>query len=324
MASPIPDTLTNNNVVQCSVWFFTFNNPSRIPNYAGPTDILRHLHNRLGVTISKSVFQLEQGKQGTEHIQGVFVCNPKVRKQTMLNKSRGTGFYIAPCISWKGAVEYCRKSDTRISGPFHFGCTPETALEPVQGNRTDLMVVAEIAKGGGTLRDVALSCPTAYIKYSGGISKYFSIIGDKKRDFMTELYIYYGPTGTGKSHTAKIIAENRGGGSYYLRVPRSTLDKVWWDGYNGEENIIIDDFYGSISLHYFLNLIDKYPMQLEIKGGMAQMLGKRVFITSNSKWTEWWDNKIMLAHFEAFERRITFIEHRTQRYQEVEELHPTY
>lgn len=38
----------------------------------------------------------------------------------------------------------------------------------------------------------------------------------------------------------------------------------WWDGYKGEESIIINDFYGCIKWNPFLNLIDRVKSKQQL------------------------------------------------------------
>lgn len=58
----------------------------------------------------------------------------------------------------------------------------------------------------------------------------------------------------------------------------------WWDGYNGQSVVIIDDFrYASVGdvggLSYLLRLLDRYDSKVEIKGGCRAFLAEHVIIT---------------------------------------------
>jgi len=55
----------------------------------------------------------------------------------------------------------------------------------------------------------------------------------------------------------------------------------WWDGYDGHEDVIIDDFRDSWwPLTYMLALLDRYEFLVENKGGHRQMRAKRIVVTS--------------------------------------------
>ena len=83
---------------------------------------------------------------------------------------------------------------------------------------------------------------------------------------------FWGSSGSGKSRKAAELA----GPDVYWKD-----DSKWWDGYDGHQNIIIDDFRGSnMKFTYLLRLLDRYPMRVEVKGGYRQMRSLKIFITS--------------------------------------------
>ena len=57
----------------------------------------------------------------------------------------------------------------------------------------------------------------------------------------------------------------------------------WWDGYDGEDVIVLDDFapeHGKY-LGYFLKIwADHYVFNAEVKGGMLKIRPKHIIITS--------------------------------------------
>ena len=56
----------------------------------------------------------------------------------------------------------------------------------------------------------------------------------------------------------------------------------WFDGYEGEDTLLLDDFKdGVIERGMLLNLLDGYRLRLETKGGHCWALWTKVFITSN-------------------------------------------
>lgn len=65
----------------------------------------------------------------------------------------------------------------------------------------------------------------------------------------------------------------------------------WWDGYDGHEDVIIDDFYGWLKWSFLLNLLDRYPLMLPNKGGYCECKIKRIIITSNKSPEEWYPSK---------------------------------
>ena len=83
----------------------------------------------------------------------------------------------------------------------------------------------------------------------------------------------------------------------------------WWDGYDGEEILLIDDFYGQVQVARMLHLLRGYQCRLPIKGGFTYAQWQKVYITSNNPPHEWymkWE-KIPLEVQDAFFARITTI-----------------
>ncbi|UDN67416.1 replication-associated protein [robinz virus RP_736] len=153
-----------------------------------------------------------------------------------------------------------------------------------QGKRNDLEALSTDIKDGLDLYSVVEKHTSQFIRYSRGIERAIQILNGGRpgcgRNFKTEFIVYCGETGSGKSYTA---AQQCVGQSVYYK-PHGK----WWDGYTGQENVIIDDFYGWIKYDEILRITDRYPHQVEIKGGFQEFRSKRVFITSNAYIESWW------------------------------------
>jgi len=84
----------------------------------------------------------------------------------------------------------------------------------------------------------------------------------------------HGLTGTGKSHSVIKTYPNR-----YIKP----LNK-WWDGYQGEEVIHLDELgseHGTWIAPYLKKWADKWPFDAEVKGGAMTLRPKKVIVTSN-------------------------------------------
>ena len=58
-------------------------------------------------------------------------------------------------------------------------------------------------------------------------------------------------------------------------------DGGWWDGYTGQETVIINEFRGGIAYSELLDLLDKYPKTVRRRcREPVPFLAKRVIITS--------------------------------------------
>lgn len=130
--------------------------------------------------------------------------------------------------------------------------------------------------------------PLMYVRYHRGIEKLQYNKGMKWRE--VKVHILWGKTGCGK--TRKVMEMDS---VYKIDPPYS-----WWDGYEGEEILLIDDYkIGHIQRGMLLNLLDGYRLRLETKGGHTWALWKCVYITSNFN-PETWDDAIL--------RRVTSVE----------------
>lgn len=199
-----------------------------------------------------------------------------------------TGHFEPRKGSQTDAIKYCSKTDTRKEG-----CKPIEIGKPhQQGKRSDLDKVGQMINEGKTLKDIAIEHPGTYIKFHKGLEKLKSIISPR-RSWKTELIIYWGKSGTGKSRKAWEEYPN----AY------SKDGSKWWDGYNDQDVVIIDDFEGEIPYREMLKITDRYPYRVQTKGGYSELLVKKIIITSNKHPSEWFQRESITE----FERRIDTI-----------------
>lgn len=83
----------------------------------------------------------------------------------------------------------------------------------------------------------------------------------------------YGVSGSGKSHDAR---HKYAEGAYYLKA-----QNIWWDGYNGEETVILDDMDEAHPGHNLKIWMDLYSCKGQTKGGHVNLTYKRFIVTSN-------------------------------------------
>lgn len=100
---------SNTSKIRSRSWFFTWNNPSE--NYE---KLLTKYFDKLMKT--KYAFQLECGEKGTLHVQGCCRFNNAVG--TKFQKDLPKQIHWERCRSWKNAIKYCTKEETRVKGPW--------------------------------------------------------------------------------------------------------------------------------------------------------------------------------------------------------------
>lgn len=135
------------------------------------------------------------------------------------------------------------------------------------------------------------------IRFHSGLSKYAAMAG-RPRDFQTTICVYYGPPGTGKTRAA--ADRVNGKDAFWLSRPNASSGPLWWDGYNGQEFIVIDEFYGWMPRDTFQRLVDRVPLTLQVRGAAVQMRSKHICVTSNVH-PRWWWKHIGLG---AMQRRL--------------------
>jgi len=111
--------------------------------------------------------------------------------------------------------------------------------------------------------------------------------------------VFWGATGTGKSHRAW----ERAGVGAYSKCPRSKF----WCGYRGEESVVIDEFRGGIDISHLLRWLDRYPVRVEVKGSSKPLMAKSYFITSNLHPRNWYPDLDRETYL-ALERRLEIVE----------------
>ncbi|AGS36210.1 replication-associated protein [Circoviridae 11 LDMD-2013] len=213
-------------------------------------------------------FSREVGDSGTPHLQGYLELAAKLRLGG-LRKLDGLG--RAHLELRKGtqaeAIDYCRKDGNET---FEEHGTRKTSS---QGKRMDLEAVKALLDGGAPLREVADQHFGTFVRYGRGIAQY-QLVTAKKRARDVSVHVLWGAPGVGKT---RWIFERHADDLWICNDP--TLQ--WFDGYQGESVVLIDDFRGEASPAFMLRLLDRYPLQVPIKGGFTEWRATTIYITSN-------------------------------------------
>lgn len=244
-------------------------------------------------------YQREIGESRTKHLQGV-ICFENARAFSSVARSiRGWHIEIMRGTIDQ-AIAYCTKEETRDpdSGePEAFGTRPRNAGR--SGGRSDIDAVAEQIAEGGSVEEISSLFGGEFIKYHRGIER---LIGLRMpaRDFKTEIRWYFGATGTGKTRAACSEAVNP-----YWKNPAHR----WWDGYEGQSDVVIDDIRCDFAkFSEWLRLFDRYPVQVEVKGGTRNFISKRIFITAPVRPEEMWQSRTA-EDLNQLMRRIEVVKH---------------
>lgn len=270
-------------------WCFTLNDAEDNLEY---TDVIEIW----GPHCDYMVFQEEQGEEGTKHYQGYAEFKEAKRLTAIVAIAK----HFKP--HWekrKGkpadARNYCMKEDTRVAGPWEVGEWKGAK----QGKRSDLEPVAEMIKQRKTQKEIFEEYPVPTLRCFNAIQNARQMYRPKRDPnvpFTVTLIV--GLPGTGKTQTFWEKAGEEG-----WEVPVSGRD-LWFTGYNGEKNVLIDDFYGNIGLTQFLKILDKYPISCPSKGSHVWWMPDNICVTSNGHPWQWYDYENRQDSYAALKRRF--------------------
>lgn len=219
----------------------------------------------------------EVGEEGTPHLQCyIYFHNAttfdSVKKQlprAHIEAARGTS---------DQAIEYCKKD-----GDFH-----ESGEAPISQKRKGEMGkeywddVVKKAKAG----DLEQIDSCVFVRH-------YRTLRLIEKDYMSSVpdledtcgYWFYGPSGTGKSRSAREKFPN----------PYLKMCNKWWDGYQKQEFVVIEDFdKAHIHLGHHLKLwADRYAFLAESKGSAHQIRPLAIVVTSNYHPSDIWGNEPM-------------------------------
>lgn len=165
-----------------------------------------------------------------------------------------------------------------------------------QGHRTDLKAIVNQLKNGTKLSELMIEDPKTYCQYRNGLKDIAATITkESTKEFRkVEVTLLTGPTGCGKTRKAMEEAKYKIQGSHL----------GWWQDYEGEESILIDEYSNDIKITELLALLDGYQLRLNTKGSHTYANWTRVYITTNLKIEEL-HKDAKQAHRDALFRRIT-------------------
>lgn len=255
-----------------------------INNYT-PFDILyfRSLVGRKICTYAGWGFEI--GEQGTPHMQGMISFEKPKRVNQVKQIVYPNHFEIARDVT--ALLKYDEKD-----GEYEeYGDRPKG-----KGFRTDLVALKKDLDEKQPLKKIACDHFSNYIRYHRGINEYRKLVS-QPRTFKSLVIVYHGNTGLGKT---RAVVDNSTDLWPYA-------SDGWFDGYDQHQQVIFDDFSGSeFKLNFLLKLLDRYPMQVKIKGGFVNWAPQEIYITSNLAPEEWFP-RAHDEHVRALFRRIDHI-----------------
>lgn len=235
----------------------------------------------------------------TPHLQGWVSFSDRVSLRACKKKLGSNHFHVAICKgNFTQNEEYCRKTREEDETPNEVVYTRGTLpLDPKSKGKNEKL---RWEQAWAFAKEGDFDSIDADIRV-----KQYNILQKIRNDTMAERERttlmditnewYFGPSGSGKSRKAR--EDNPGA---YLKMCNK-----WWDGYQDEEIILIEDFdvKHSVLCHHMKIWGDRYPFLMEVKGGARKIRPTKIIVTSNYHpneiWTEASDLEPIIRRFKT-------------------------
>lgn len=153
-----------------------------------------------------------------------------------------------------------------------------------KGTRNDIGDLKIAISAGATKLDLMENFPIAW-RLTRSIDEFMLLRQHRARQDggtkVMNIECLVGDSGCGKSHTCRTMYP----GAFWLA---NGPTGAWWDGYNGEDVVIVDEFYGWLPWDTLLRLTDVYPFDVHVKGGVRPFLATHIIFTSNRTIESWY------------------------------------
>lgn len=208
----------------------------------------------------------ERGDEGTPHYQG-YVCFKRKLRLTAVKKLLPRSHLEVARGTPREASGYCKKDDDFEE----WGDLPASPAEQ-GGHAVALKYEAawDLAKAG-KIEDIDITLRVRHYHTWTRIRQDHQVRPPDLDDVCG--HWYYGAPRTGKSYAARRLP-----GTYYDKPANK-----WWDGYQGEDVVIVDDFdlTHKVLGHHLKRWADRYAFPAEMKGTTIQVRPKLLVVTSN-------------------------------------------
>jgi len=259
--------------------------------------------------IHSLVAQVEQGENGTMHLQGYAQLVAKARRATFNKRVRKHTPFNFSLQNARGTAEenvaYCTKPTgvwTYSNGTEKMNTT--LSVRPIwinegglvkKGQRNDLRAAIRALENGATMREIDQRFGTVGVRNGRGLESYQfrKKSAESKGERLGKVVVLWGKAGTGKSWKVRHDYAQILGFTEEDVFSLNFEGNVWFDGYAGEKILLIDDYEPkAIKRSYLLRMVDIYPFMGQVKGGHVVAEWDYVFITSNHPYADLFQREI--------------------------------
>ena len=268
---------------QAKNWCFTINNPTP-EDYALfplPTALVQYC-----------IYGREIGDDGTPHLQGYIQFRNLIRFNKVKELLPWSHLEVQRARSNSAAKEYCEKEDPTPHEEGEFTPSANDARGSSTANKREAYLSI---RRGLPLQEIIDDHPEE-LSFIHSAARY----APPREEAAKVLYLF-GKTGSGKTmSTLKVLQELEL--SFFKKMPGTH----WFDGYTGQQVLVLEEFQSRFTLTKFLSMCDPHPPHLEIKGGTMPNRSPYIIICSNKSPLQQYTTvqEESPASFAAFLRRI--------------------
>lgn len=246
-------------------WVFTLNNPE------GQLDF-----STSGVRLA--VWQLEIGDNGTPHFQGYINFLGSQRMSGVKKAVGGEPHVEAARGTHAECVAYCTKTETRVEGPWYYPDEAAVTGWCGTGTRSDLAAACQMVIDGKPETEIE---PVTFALHYRGLRALHAVHHPPPRRDKVRVLCIHGPPGIGKT----TAVYNRAPSVFAIPLDK---DALWFDGYCGQEAVLLDDYAGQLSISTFNRICDPFPYNAPVKGGFVAARWTTVYILCNAEPPAWY------------------------------------
>jgi len=132
-------------------------------------------------------------------------------------------------------------------------------------------------------------------RYGKGVLQYRLIVQPTRKPPRVEVLV--GSTGVGKS---RFVHER---GRIFEQEVFVYPGKGWFDGYDGQRIVLFEEYRGDMPIELLLQVLDRYPLRVPVKGGFRGWNPRNIYITTNTDPRFWYkdvDDETLRALFRRF------------------------
>ena len=252
----------------------------------------------------------EIAKTGTFHTHVFLYSHSPIRFSTLKNrfpiahieKAYGSAKENREYILKEGKWELDEKAETKVEGSFYeHGEVPK---EKEEKNPRMSKLIEDIREGKQAVEIIDESPEFAFRVRDLEVLRE-ALLSEKFRNENRKVFVsyLYGASGTGKTRS---IFENHAARDI-CRITNYRQGKgISFDGYNGQDVLVFEEFNSQIPIEEMLNYLDIYPLSLPARYTDRTACYTKIYITSNLPlWEQYQDvQEYRPETWKAFLRRI--------------------